>query len=308
MAQASKNRQLVTVADQAKSLRELLTARKAELAAALPRHITADRLLRLMMTAVTRNPKLLACTQASLYGALLQTAQLGLEPDLLGQSYLVPFRNTKKGVVECQLIPGYLGLLTLARRSGQIASVEARVVRKGDKFSFRYGLDPKLEHEPVAAPLDKSPLTHVYALARFIHGGVPSWLVMTREEVEQHRARSRSANEGPWVTDYEAMSLKTVLRQLCKFLPSSVELQTAVALDEAHEAGIPQDLPELPPLVDDEPARAISGDGRPEAKPDAAKGSGEPAASSAGSDCGCPDAPNDVHVDGCSKKGQSKLL
>lgn len=238
-----QSRELVTVAQRAASLREMLTARKSELQAALPRHLTADKMLRLTFTAATKNPKLLECSPASVYGAVLQAAQLGLEPDLLGQAYLVPFWNAKKKVLEVQLIPGYLGLLTLARRSGQIASIEARVVREGDAFEYEFGLTPKLKHRP--DPKAEGEITHVYAIARFMHGGEPSWEVMTTAEVELHRSRSRASQAGPWVTDWPAMALKTVLRKLCKLLPASVELQTAVQLDEAADAGLPQDLPTI---------------------------------------------------------------
>jgi recombination protein RecT len=236
-----ESRQLVTIGQKAATLRELLTKRKPELQAALPRHLTADKMLRLVFTACTKNPKLLECSQASIYGAVLQCAQLGLEPDLLGQAYLVPYFNSKKKTSECQLIPGYLGLLTLARRSGQIASIEARVVREGDLFQYEFGLQPKLVHRP--DPAAEGEVSHVYAIARFMHGGEPSWDVMTKAEVELHRARSKAAQTGPWVSDWNAMALKTVLRKLCKLLPASVELQTAVQLDEAADAGLPQDLP-----------------------------------------------------------------
>lgn len=239
----AEDRQLVTTKQKALTLRTILEERKAELAAALPRHLTADKMLRLVLTACTKNPKLLECTPASVYGAVLQCAQLGLEPDLLGQAYLVPYRNNKKNCFECQLIPGYQGLLRLARNSNEIASVEARVVRGGDFFAYEYGLRQALVHKP--QPEELGDLTHVYAIARFKHGGEPQWEVMTKARVEKHRARSRAKDSGPWITDYDAMALKTVLRVLCKLLPASVELQKAVELDEHTEVGLPQDLPAI---------------------------------------------------------------
>lgn len=285
------SRQLVTLAQKASTLRDLLVLRKGELQSALPRHMTADRLVRLALTACTKQPRLLECTQASLYSALLQCAQLGLEPDLLNSAHLVPFRNTKQNRVECQLIPGYQGLLGLARRSGEIASVEARSVRKPpDRFRYKYGLTPILEHEPKDNDDDK-PLTHAYAIARYLHGGLPSFVVMTRKEIEKRRKRSRAADSGPWVTDFEAMALKTVLRELCKLLPSSIELKTAVALDEAHDAGLPQNLPDVAGLEIDAPMLLPGEEHKPgngEAKPELVS-------------CSCPDAPNGIHVPECSK-------
>jgi recombination protein RecT len=245
---APESRELVTAKDRSATLRKVLEDRKNELRTALPRHLTPDRMLRLVFTACAKSPKLLECSPGSVYGAVLQCAQLGLEPDLLGQAYLVPFYNNKKKQMECQLIPGYKGLLTLARRSGEISSIDARVVREGDTFEYEYGLSPKLIHRPQPDALGD--LTHVYAIARFRHGGEPQWDVMTKGQVEGHRRRSRAAESGPWVTDYEAMCLKTVLRVLCKLLPASVELQTAVELDERFDAGLPQDLPALEPMID----------------------------------------------------------
>jgi recombination protein RecT len=300
-----KNRQLVTLADKAGTLRELLVSRKHELQAALPRHLTAERMLRLVLTACTKNPKLLDCTQASIYSAVLQAAQLGLEPDLLGQAYLVPYRNTRKNATECQLIPGYLGLLSLARRSGQIASVEARVVRKGDMFSYVYGLTPRLEHIPDQAA--KGALTHAYAIARFLHKGDPSWEVMTKAEVDEHRARSRAAKEGPWVTDYHAMALKTVLRKLCKLLPSSVELQTAVRLDEAADAGLPQELPGIGDAEPVEPFSEPDPQSHPPVETEGVSVFPKQETTTIVDDCGCPDAPNDKHEPEC-KRAQLALV
>lgn len=284
---AEQSRELVSVKEKAVTLRTILEERKMELRAALPRHLTPERIMRLTMTAVAKNPQLLNCTAASIYSAVLQCAQLGLEPDLLGQAYLVPYRNSKRGTTECQLIPGYLGLLALARRSGEIASIEARVVRAGDIFDYEYGLNQKLVHKP--EPSAKGDLTHVYAIARFKHGGEPQWTVMTKDEVGRHRARSRASGSGPWVTDYEAMALKTALRVLCKLLPASVELQTAVALDEAADAGIPQDLPVA--VGHDEPTAEPEAQEHPPIETEGV--SQHPA------DCECPDGPAGVHLESC---------
>lgn len=284
-------RELVSVKDRAITLRTILEERKLELRAALPRHLSPERIMRLTMTAVAKNPKLLNCTAATIYSAVLQCAQLGLEPELLGQAYLVPYRNNKKGVYECQLIPGYLGLLALARRSGEIASIEARVVRAGDIFDYEYGLNQKLVHKP--EPQAKGDVTHVYAIARFKHGGEPQWTVMTTDEVARHRARSRASGDGPWVTDYDAMALKTVLRVLCKLLPASVELRTAVALDEAADAGLPQDLPIATGSSSSEPDTQ-----EPETQehpPVETEGVSQHPAD----DCGCPDAQAGQHFEQC---------
>lgn len=231
--------QLVNLREKANSVRDLLERNKAQIAMALPRHMTADRMLRVAMTAVQRTPKLLDCTPASLFGAIIQASQLGLEPDgALGHAYLIPYWNGQKKVSEVQFMPGYKGLLDLARRSREISTIEARVVHANDAFRHRFGLQPVLDHTPLTTG-DPGPVTHVYAVVRLKDGGA-QFDVMSAEDVEKVRGRSRAKDSGPWVTDWDEMAKKTVLRRLCKLLPSSIELQRAVALDEAVEAGIPQ--------------------------------------------------------------------
>src|SRR5262245_29341353 len=105
------------------TVRDLLEKSRAQIALALPRHMSADRMLRVAMTSVQRNPLLLDCTPVSLVGAIIQSSQLGLEPDgELGEAYLIPYRNNKKGGQrEVQFQTGYKGLLKLARNSGAIS-------------------------------------------------------------------------------------------------------------------------------------------------------------------------------------------
>lgn len=257
--------QLVKPEKRATDIRALLERHKGQIALALPKHLSADRLVRVALTAIQRTPKLLEADQVSLFAAIIQSAQLGLEPDgALGQAWLIPFRNAKRNVIEVQFQPGYRGLLALVRRSGELSSVEVRAVYSKDHFRFQYGIQSVLEHTPwdpgaaadparydseaaYTAAVDAGPLIAVYAIARLKDGGL-QWEVMRRHEVNAIRARSKSKDEGPWVTDYDAMAKKTVLKRLCKLLPMSVEAQTAIALDDQVEGGLPQDL-ELPPAV-----------------------------------------------------------
>lgn len=222
------------------TVRSLLERSKAQIKLALPRHLSPDRMLRIVMTSVQRNPELLDCTPQSLIGAVIQSAQLGLEPDnVRGEAYIIPYRN--KGVLEAQFQPGYKGLIKLARQSGEIGKVYARVVHANDEFDHEFGLHEKLVHRPSGEP-DAGPITHVYAVAHFKDSAEPQFEVMTKAQVDAIRARSRSGNSGPWVSDYEAMAMKTVTKRLCKWLPGSVEKDQAVALDDQHEAGLPQGL------------------------------------------------------------------
>lgn len=217
---------------------DLLMRSRGQLAVALPKHLTADRMIRVTLTTLRRNPALQRCSVPSFLGAVFRAAQLGLEIDSgLGHAYLIPYRE------EATLVIGYQGLLDLVRRSGQVSTIYAREVYEGDVFSYSFGLEPKLEHVPGDA-CNPDGITHVYAVARLRDGGV-QYEVMRRSEVEAIRKRSRAGASGPWVTDYAMMARKTVLRRLCKLLPLSIEAQRAVTLDEAPDAGIGQGLAEV---------------------------------------------------------------
>lgn len=206
----------------------------AQLRHALPKHVTAERLSRIVMTELRRTPKLLECERKSLLGAILQCAQLGLEPGVLGQAWLVPYGN------EVQLIVGYRGMAQLGWRSGQISSINARAVYTADHFVYDFGSD-KLEHRPFDEDEDPDALTHAYAIIHTTMGG-RLWDVMSRKQIEKVRARSAAGKSGPWKTDYAEMCKKTVLRRLFKIAPQSAEMQRAMQLDDAADTGDSQGL------------------------------------------------------------------
>src|SRR5690554_1158312 len=266
------------VAQRQNTLTALIERQKPEIARALPKHMDPDRLARIATTVLRQTPQLGQCTPESFLGALMTCAQLGLEPGPLGHAYLVPFKNNKTGMFEVTFIPGYRGLVELARRSGQVQSVQARIVRDGDEFDYEFGLEPKLRHRPTA-DVDK-PVTHAYAVLRLKDGGA-DFDVMTVAEVDAIRKRSRAATNGPWVTDYAEMAKKTVLRRLAKRMPMAVEMAQAVAQDERVRTAIsPDELDVTPPTADPDP-EAIDGevvDDWPQtAAPPDAEPAGEPA-------------------------------
>lgn len=230
------NGQIVPRTQQDNSLPALLTRMGPEIARALPKHVTAERMSRIALTALRTNPKLGDCTPGSFLGSVLSAAQLGLEPNTpLGHCYLIPYKR------ECTLQLGYQGMLELARRSGMVRAIYAYAVRDRDEFSYELGLDPTVKHVPAKDDeREKRPITHVYAVAK-LKDGEPVFTVMTRAQVEEIRRRSRAANDGPWVTDWEQMALKTAIRRLYKWLPKSAEIANAVALDEAPEHGSQSD-------------------------------------------------------------------
>jgi recombination protein RecT len=211
---------------------------KEQIKLALPQHgLTADRLARIALTEVRKNPKLAQCDQASFLGAIMQCAQLGLEPgSALGHAYLLPFENRQKRITEVQFIVGYRGMIDLARRSGQILSLEARAVYEADEFHVELGLNPDLRHVPAWDVEDRGELQFVYAVAKLKDGGT-QFDVMSRADIDRIRKRSKASTSGPWVTDYEAMAKKTIIRQLFKYLPVSIELATAVDLDQQADKG-----------------------------------------------------------------------
>lgn len=214
---------------------------KQQLAAALPKHITADRLARIALTTIRLNPTLQECNSASLIAAIMQAAQLGLEPGLLGHCYFVPFNRkikqagqADKWVKDVQFIIGYKGLLDLARRTGAIVSIAAEVICSNDKFVYRKGFNEVLEHEP--SYIDRGEVIAAYAYATTKDGGRYA-VVMNKQEIEKIRRRSKAADSGPWVSDWEEMAKKTVIRRLAKFLPMSIEFASAQAEDEKREIG-----------------------------------------------------------------------
>jgi recombination protein RecT len=223
---------------------------KDQIAMAAPRHLSADRIIRIVMTSIQRTPKLAECTPESILGALLTCTQLGLEPDSAsGRAYLVPYGKV------ATLIIGYRGLMDLARRSGDVTSIEARVVHEKDKYEFRYGTQADITHQP-CRDADAGDIVAAYGVAHLRNSDRPAIEWMWRKEIDAIRARSRAANNGPWVTDFSMMARKTLIIRLCRYLPSCAELHTAVRLDEQAEIGARQDI-EVCVVPPSEPAGSL---------------------------------------------------
>jgi recombination protein RecT len=195
----------------------------------IPKHLTPEKLLQVAVTVVRRNYQLMQCTKQSLLSSVMGAAILGLELEpTLGQAYLVPFRN-KRGFLECQLIPGYRGYITLANRSGEIESVMAEAVYTNDEFEYELGLNPKLRHVP--AEIDRGEFKGVYTVFRHKTGEV-SFEYMPKFEIEKRRGVS-PAKDGPaWSNWYDEMAKKTVIRHRGKFEPVSIEFLKAKELEE----------------------------------------------------------------------------
>ena len=228
------------------TLRELLDRYRPHMQRLLPRHVKVERMYQVSLLGIQRTPRLLQCTPASLIGSLLQCSQMGLEPDgLTGMAYLVPYWNKNVSRYVCEVIPGYKGLMQLARRSGKVARFQAFPVYEGDEFDFRYGFAQTLDFKPTAKDRTNDKLGYAFALC--YEEGEPKFYVSDRQEIDAARKRSKSPNDGPWVTDFPAMAMKTAVRRFCKFLPASTELATAVGLDELAETELPQGVELLAP-------------------------------------------------------------
>lgn len=227
-------------------MRDYLLAAKGRIEEIAPKHLTADRLVRLATLAVSRSPQLLACTPQSVLVSVMEASRLGLEiGGCLGEAYLVPFKNNKNGgVMEAQFIPGYQGLLKLVYQTGQIKAIVFGVVREGDLFvpprkkADKDGLVTTFEHEERAP--SSAQRTHVYAVAQMMNGGIAS-VCLTAQQMREHVDRIPAAKFGMSVwqskvpADLDAMWIKTALRRLCKYLPKSAELADAIEASAKDE-------------------------------------------------------------------------
>lgn len=242
----------------------------AHIEGALPRvGLTAESVTRTALSQIYRNPQLEMCDKTSLMRAIIEAASLGLS-FALGRAYLVPFNNKRVHPItgaesfrlEATFMPGYQGLVDLVRRSAQVKTVLAGAVYQGDTFVYEFGLTTdEFRHIPVTEPED-SKLTHTYCLIRFLDGGY-QLAVLTKAQIDAVRKRSKSGSNGPWVTDYAAMGIKTAVKRCTKLCPASIELSRAIELDNAAEAGERQHLADTYPLPGD--LEQLAGDTQPQA-------------------------------------------
>ena len=227
----------------------------------LPRHLTPTRVVKMVLIAASRQPRLLECTGESICKAVITASELGLDcSGTLGSGYMVPYRNNKKNVYEAQFIPGYRGLIDLARRGGEVQDISAHVVYRQDEFEFELGTNPTLRHKPyIGADRDegKKAIIGAYMTAKLKDTPDLKIEFMTISQIEGIRKRSKAKDDGPWVTDYAEMCRKTVVRRGCKYLPLSVELEKALRVDDEQFVGSGvTDLIDPPPVAP--PPRRLS--------------------------------------------------
>lgn len=221
---------------------ELMKSKERQIAAALPKHLTSEKMMRIALTEINRNPALKKCTASSLIGSIIQASQLGLVPDsILGEAYLIPYKNNKKNVTECQFMAGYQGLMRLAYQSNAIKNIFAKEVCENDSFKFQWGSEPTLHHT-FDRNIDRGVASCYYAIAYLTNGGV-QFEVMSKEDVDKHKTMSKTGGTtySPWNTSYDEMAKKTAIRKLLKYLPKSSEdmtLARLVNLDEQGDLGL----------------------------------------------------------------------
>ena len=238
----------------------LLDRQRPQIELALPRAsgLTAERFARIVATEIRRTPALLECEPVTVVAGVMLGAQLGLEPGVLGQFYLVPFGDSRTGTKVATFILGYKGMISLAYRSRGLLSLTAREVCEVDQFEYSFGLEDHLRHRPAAS--DRGPLTHVYAVAQ-LRGGGRSLVVLSREEVDRSRARSRGAKaaSSPWQTDEAAMWRKTAVRRLFPYLPLATDAARGAAADDSVAREI---VPDVASTVDVSAVEVGSGGGQ----------------------------------------------
>ncbi len=220
---------------------------KGQIKAALPRHMTPDRMTRIALTEIRRNPKLQDCTPISLFASIIVASQLGLEPGLQDECYLIPY----KGEAQCQ--PGYKGLAKLAKNTGEVKKISAHVVYENDEYDVQLGSEEFIHHRPNITG-NRGDMLFVYAVA-FYQDGTVQIEPMTKEEVEHIRdnyskpyinyKKGYTQDPPAWVTSPAEMWRKTAIIRLCKRLDLSPEkadsLNQAIHIDHQAETGEGQD-------------------------------------------------------------------
>ena len=223
-----------------KTLSDLIKVMEPEIKKALPSVLTPERFTRMVLSALSTNPKLGACTPKSFLGAMMTAAQLGVEPNTpLGQAYLIPYKN--KGIDEVQFQLGYRGMIDLAYRSGQVSTIQAHTVHVNDKFEYTLGLEPTLTHVP--APSDRGSATHYYAVVRMKDGGY-CFAVMSADDVRNHAKQYSKAYGGfsPWSTNFDEMAKKTVLKKCLKYAPMKSDFVRDLVQDGAIKTEIDKEM------------------------------------------------------------------
>ncbi len=233
-AAARQGTEVATQEQKPKTLQDLVEARKEQIARVLPSVLPPDQFTRLTLNALMTTKHLAECDMGTFYASVMTCAQLGLKPNVNGEGYLLPYFNNKQGRYNCQFIPGYKGLMMLARRSGEIASIDAQTVYENDMFELSYGFEPALIHKPLLTG-DRGAVKGFYAAVIMKDGGKNAFYMSVDDAKKYGKKYSKSFNNGPWTTDFEAMAKKSCLRQVLKYCPCSSDVEKAISAEDSYD-------------------------------------------------------------------------
>ncbi|WP_029467802.1 recombinase RecT [Blautia producta] len=226
------------------TIADLIKAMEPEIKKALPEVITPERFTRMALSALNTTPKLAECTQLTFLTALMNAAQLGLEPNTpLGQAYLIPYNNN--GIMVCQFQIGYKGLIDLSYRNPQMQVIQAQAVYENDEFDYELGLNPRLVHHPTL--LKRGEVKAFYGYFKLTNGGY-GFEVMSRNDIDRYAkeySKSFDASFSPWKNNYVGMAKKTVIKQALKYAPLKTEFRKALSTDETVKTELSEDMSEL---------------------------------------------------------------
>lgn len=226
------------------SIADLIKAMGPEIKKALPKVISPERFTRMALSALNTTPKLNECTQMSFLAALMNAAQLGLEPNTpLGQAYLIPYKN--KGQLECQFQIGYKGLIDLSYRNTQMQIISAQTVYENDEFDYELGLNPRLVHRPVLG--ERGEIRLFYGFFKLTNGGY-GFEVMSKTAMDafaKEYSKGFDSAFSPWKSNYEGMAKKTVIKQALKYAPLKAEFRQVLSTDETIKTELFEDMSEV---------------------------------------------------------------
>lgn len=233
---AAQQNTAVATKNKPTTLKELVEFRQAEIAKVLPKVLSAEQFTRLTLNAIMTTENLAKCDMKTFYASIMNCAQLGLKPNVNGEAYLIPFYNKKEGMFNCNFIPGYKGLMMLARRSGEIASIDAQTVYENDVFELSYGFEPTLVHKPLLTG-DRGKPRGFYAAVLLKDGGKNAFYMTVEDAKKYGQKYSKTYSNGPWQTDFEAMAKKSCLRQVLKYCPCSSDVDRAIEAEDNYDNG-----------------------------------------------------------------------
>lgn len=204
---------------------------KPQLALALPKHMTADRMARLALTAFSSNAALQECTPKSIAASIMTAGQLGLEPGVNGAGFLIPYGKT------CTFVPGWKGLVDLVSRSGR-GTVYTGVIFNDQRYTYVDGAKRDLvihNQTELDAPED---ITHAYAIGLVKDAVMPIIELWSVGKIKKHRDKYNKVGSKHYsFRDWEMYCRKVPLMQVLKYMPASIELANAIDISNASDMG-----------------------------------------------------------------------